>query len=621
MIQSAQGVRQGDPLSALLFCVYMRSVLQSVSDATGVKVYGFFDDISVRGTPEQVMAALSHLQHSLPTASLQLNTAKSHFTYFHDNLTPLTADTLRTLSASNIQLHHEWVGAVGAVVGRDDAAIRVGMRNVLAAAGNYNSFLRRVQLDDMPMHTALSLLRVCLVPAMNYYLRCIAPVCIEDEAQSFDRRVAEAAIDKLGVEGETAGDGQSDGVTVLLQRKLRDGGMALVPAARTSPAAFLGSLATCHTETAFAPYCDEAAPVPGSSILHGWIDDSMQRVRRAAEGVEYQLDIEPLMPVTAAAFFSFHSANDSSATAKLQQSLSAKANKHIVEAAAKRMKEQWRQGDKWPLVHHEAITAQGAWGWKVVRPEDPQSRLSDVECAIAARLNLGLQPFPAQVMATLPEHCPLCVHSYTGRPVSLREEPWHFLTCNRLKHEQHRRHNAVVETIARVAWLVGGQVQREVTGLDPRSKQRPDMQIVFPGRIILSDVIVSHSLTSNRVARRVPIKRRTVAASSEAVKARKYAKVASRLGAELLNVSVDTSGGLAGGAFELVKAIGEEGERWTAGAWTGARIERHLLGAIAVAVQRGNALLMLAGYSRTSSLAVPATRGGIGAESGGGERG
>ena len=134
-------------------------------------------------------------------------------------------------------------------------------------------------------------------------------------------------------------------------------------------------------------------------------------------------------------------------------------------------------------------------------------------------------------------------------------------------------------------------------------------------------MIVSHSLTADRVARRVPIKRRTVAASSEAVKVRKSAKVASRLGAELLNVSVDTSGGLAGGAFELVKAIGEEGERWTAGAWTGARIERHLLGAIAVAVQRGNALLMLAGYSRTSSLAVPATSGGIGAESGGEERG
>ena len=178
MIHSAQGVRQGDPLSALLFCVYMRRVLQRVSDATGVTVYGFFDDISVTGSPQQVMAALSHLQRSLPAASLQLNTAKSHLTYFHDHLTPLTADTLSTLSANNIQLHHDWVGAVGVVVGRDDAAIRTGVRSVLAAAGDYHPFLRRVLFDDMPIHTALSLLRVCLVPSMNYYLRCIAPVCV-----------------------------------------------------------------------------------------------------------------------------------------------------------------------------------------------------------------------------------------------------------------------------------------------------------------------------------------------------------------------------------------------------------------------------------------------------------
>ena len=206
MIRSAQGVRQGDPLSALLFCVYMQKVLQRVSDATGVTVYGFFDDISVTGTPQQVMAALSYLRHSLPAASLQLNTAKSHFTYFHDHLTPLTADMLSTLSANNIQLHHDWVGAVGVVVGRDDAAIRAGMRSVLAAAGDYDPFLRRILLDDMPILTALQLLRVSLVPAMNYFLRCIAPVCIEDEAQRFDQRVLEAAASKLGVSDEMGGD-------------------------------------------------------------------------------------------------------------------------------------------------------------------------------------------------------------------------------------------------------------------------------------------------------------------------------------------------------------------------------------------------------------------------------
>ena len=107
MIESVQGVRQGDPLSALLFCVYMRDVLQQVSEQTGVRVYGFFDDISLLGTPQQLMAALGHVQQSLPAVSLQLNTAKSHFTYFHDHLTPLTATECRTLSANDIQLHHD----------------------------------------------------------------------------------------------------------------------------------------------------------------------------------------------------------------------------------------------------------------------------------------------------------------------------------------------------------------------------------------------------------------------------------------------------------------------------------------------------------------------------------
>ena len=40
-------------------------------------------------------------------------------------------------------------------------------------------------------------------------------------------------------------------------------------------------------------------------------------------------------------------------------------------------------------------------------------------------------------------------------------------------------------------------------------------------------------------------------------------------------------------ATPSVRVIGEEGERWSAGAWTSATIERQLLGAIAVAVQRG----------------------------------
>ena len=125
---------------------------------------------------------------------------------------------LGSLSANNIQLHHDWVGVVGAVVGRDDAAIRAGVHSALSAAGSHDAFLRRLQLDDMPIQTAMLLLRSCMVPAMNYYLRCIAPSCIEDEARHFDQRVMEAAMSKLGLdEGE-----RTERTSTLMKRKLSD---------------------------------------------------------------------------------------------------------------------------------------------------------------------------------------------------------------------------------------------------------------------------------------------------------------------------------------------------------------------------------------------------------------
>ena len=78
--------------------------------------------------------------------------------------------------------------------------------------------------------------------------------------------------------------------------------------------------------------------------------------------------------------------------------------------------------------------------------------------------------------------------------------------------------------------------------------------------------------------------------------------MASRLGAELLNMCVDTSGGMASDALKLMQAVGEEGERWSAGTWTSAAITRHLTGAIATAVQRGNAMAILCGYTRAASV-------------------
>ena len=139
-------------------------------------------------------------------------------------------------------------------------------------------------------------------------------------------------------------------------------------------------------------------------------------------------------------------------------------------------------------------------------------------------------------------------------------------------------------------------MQREVKGLNPDNNQRPDVQIVFPGRMILTDVAVSHTLTAYHIGHAS-----SSAGKKQYAKDKKYADVAARLGAELLNFSVESSGGMASSAVRLVKVIGEEGERWSAGTWNSGLVERELLASVAVAVQRGNALSMLCGLTRAAS--------------------
>ena len=73
-------------------------------------------------------------------------------------------------------------------------------------------------------------------------------------------------------------------------------------------------------------------------------------------------------------------------------------------------------------------------------------------------------------------------------------------------------------------------------------------------------------------------------------------------------MSLDTSGGMTSDAVRLVKAIGEEGERWSAGTWTSSAIEQQLLGTIVAAVQRGNALDTFNGYTRATAAPTPCPR-------------
>jgi hypothetical protein len=573
-------------VSAILFCLYIREVLAKVSTQAKVEVGGFFDDVNVSGEPAEVMKAFDTLKTLLPEVGLEFNTSKSQFAYFHDADAPLLRSVRTTLAEHNIQVRTDWVEVVGAVVGKDEDAIRAGMAATLAVDTGTAAFFERLQLTELTVQSAMLILRQCAVPKMNYALRCIPPPCIAEEATAFDDLVIGAAKSKLLLQVDEA---RRRPTTALLRAPLRYGGFGLASALQTSAAAYLGSMAAVTAAPAFAKYSQPDSPLPSTALLHRWIAGSMESV------IEATPECKDHLPSSASTFFQhFSSSSSSSASPSLQHTLSSLATKSVFTASLTRAQQLRGVDGGLSLAHLTSVSAKGAWTWKAVVTTTKDLELTDTQYRIAARLNLGLLPMAG---TALPNTCPLC-----SIPNTIRKDPWHFLTCNTVKNgEVSIRHDEVETALYRSALLMGFQAVKQPTGLDLLSSDlRPDLMVIMPGRRILVDVAICHPLAPGRVKQATSLKALGTAKRTEGEKRRKYLKMKTRHPMEILPFVVETCGGVGPAAVKLLKAMARAAEEYL-GMWPKQDIIRHVVGSVAIAVQKGSAMAYLEGYDRALS--------------------
>lgn len=255
------------------------------------------------------------------------------------------------------------------------------------------------------------------------------------------------------------------------------------------------------------------------------------------------------------------------------------------------------------LAHAKAVTAPRAWAWKNVIPMTKDTDICDEHYRIAARMNLRLPPING--MDALPDDCPLC-----NKKNAIRKDQWHFLTCKKMRsNEVTARHDEVVNVLYRSALLMGIQAVREPVGLRSADGLCPDLQLVLPGRHIISDVVISHPLAPGKVKEGMSWTSTGAARVAQGEKHREYTKLAVANHAELLPFSVETYGGMAPDAIKLLSAMGDMGEEQL-GMWPRHVVIRHLIGSVATAVQRGNAVTWLSGYSRALAALAQARGGG-----------
>ena len=306
------GVRQGDPLSSLLFSLGIKDLLESVSRTGSVAEYAFIDDLQIVGNPSEVMRAFNHLQSIIGRTGLTINHRKCTMIYFHQERYPLSEDITSSLQQMDIPVITNRTVILGAVIGRSIDEIRAGVRELVPNLKT-DLFFARLTNPNLGVQTAMILLRLCGVPKMSYLLRVTPPEAMQELATQFDLDALYIAHKLLGTEGYA--DAHTPQVTERLQAPLRHGGFGITSTSATSRPAYLASVASAASSSVLHLYTSPDNPLPQHTMLHTQLTECIDTIRANTPSCA------DLLPESASNLFSHYEHNSAVPTCSLQSTI------------------------------------------------------------------------------------------------------------------------------------------------------------------------------------------------------------------------------------------------------------------------------------------------------------
>jgi hypothetical protein len=259
------------------------------------------------------------------------------------------------------------------------------------------------------------------------------------------------------------------------------------------------------------------------------------------------------------------------------------------------------------VARQRACAAPQASRWLTALPTTPELRMTDDEF----RLALGVRTHCVPLAARLPAGTPCvgggCAFVF-GAPDSRlgTADEIHLLGCRSLVvGGRCDRHGAVCQAIADAALANGGTVFMEPTNLDNFDARRGDVEVVMGMRHWIADITVAQPITP------FTLRRGANSAVAEGglgavlglrvnAKRRLYAAQCAHAGADFVVCGASSYGGMIPEFVALCEGVARAGTgagvptelRWT---------RKRLLDAVAVAIQRGNAAMLLHGLQAVTA--------------------
>ena len=273
IIHSQNGVRQGDPLAPLLFCLAVQPMYTAIFQAlqpeaickarnndfsgsaaplNGIRLpatnpdpdikciaVAISDDLTISVDANWVSVAFQ-VAKKIKSGNLTINDNKTiAFFPLLENTVPTPA-CVADASALGVCIEFGTTKLLGSIIGNPDILPNI-FNQSNPFLGKIQNAVHRLLRLPIPKQMALILLRFCMLPKMCYLMRCLPPRVLCNVASQFDNIILSAVCQLINIsQAELLRPDVNDRIFL----PLRVGGLGFRPVVQQMPAAFLACTTT-----------------------------------------------------------------------------------------------------------------------------------------------------------------------------------------------------------------------------------------------------------------------------------------------------------------------------------------------------------------------------------------
>lgn len=195
VLQSAEGVKQGDGLGALSFSVStQRFFTNAVYGLHGVRAVAVADDLNLVGRYDSVFAAFDRFVDLTRDSGLVLQRYKCGVLWPRSEDVPAR---LRELAgARQLPVVTGSIRTLGTLVGNDRGALKAFLKHI---TDGYGPLTKLLSHERMSVQVALLILRHSIIPSFNYLSRIVPPPLLAPHCVSFYTVVLRCVSGLLGL--------------------------------------------------------------------------------------------------------------------------------------------------------------------------------------------------------------------------------------------------------------------------------------------------------------------------------------------------------------------------------------------------------------------------------------